>query len=107
MADNFPKYSDTAQSLLLANLGFYDTQIPDALRIYLRSLLELAHRELQRAGIILSTGDLYDDQLQAMYAAWLYRNASKGLAKPPMLAQEIRDRQVEAALAAANEEANA
>ena len=44
------------------------------------------------------------DQLQSMYAAYLYRSASKGLAKPPMLAQEIRDRQVEQALAAADEE---
>ena len=100
-------YSETAEALLLANLGFYDTAIPEALRNYLKSLLNLAHRELQRAGIILATGDLYDDQLQSMYAAWLYRNASKGLAKPPMLAQEIRDRQVEAALAAASEEASA
>ena len=107
MADTSVKYSVTAKSLLLANLGFYDTQIPDALQIYLQSLLEIAHRELQRAGIIINPGDLYDDQLQAMYAAWLYRNASKGLAKPPMLAQEIRDRQVEAALATACEEASA
>lgn len=107
MADTSVKFSDTAQSLLLANLGFYDTKIPDALQIYLQSLLEIAHRELQRAGIIINPGDLYDDQLQAMYAAWLYRNASKGLAKPPMLAQEIRDRQVETALAAASEEASA
>ena len=97
-------YSETAEALLLANLGFYDTAIPDALKNYLHSLLNIAHRELQRAGIVLAQGDLYDDQLQSMYAAYLYRSASKGLAKPPMLAQEIRDRQVEQALAAADEE---
>ena len=103
MADTNIQYSEAAETLLLANLGFYDTKIPDALQSYLRSLLNLAHRKLARAGIHLTQGDLYDDQLQVMYAAWLYRNVNKGLAKPPMLAQEIRDRQVELALAAAEE----
>lgn len=98
MADTPENYSETAEALLLANLGFYDTKIPDALKTYLRSLLNQAYLQLLRTGIILAPGDLYDDQLQVMYAAWLYRNAGKGLAKPEMLVQEIRNRQVENAL---------
>lgn len=99
-------YSETAEALLLADLGFYDTAIPESLKNHLKSLLKLAHRKLQRADIFITPGDLYDDQLQAMYAAWLYRNAKKGLPKPPALSQEIRDRQVETALAP-NEEVSA
>ena len=70
----------------------------------MKSLLSTAFRQLARAGINLVPGQLYDDQLQVMYAAWLYRKASEGAAKPPMLIQEIRNRQVENALTAAEEE---
>lgn len=93
-------YSDTAVVLLRANLGYYGSTIPDDLLTYLQSLLSTAFRHLARAGIKLAPGQLYDDQLQVMYAAWLYRKSSEGTAKPPMLIQEIRDRQVELALAA-------
>lgn len=97
-------YSDTAVVLLRANLGYYGSTIPDDLLTYLQSLLSTAFRQLTRAGIKLVPGQLYDDQLQVMYAAWLYRKASEGTAKPPMLIQEIRDRQVEQALASDEEE---
>lgn len=96
-------YSDAAEVLLLSTLGFYNTEIPFPLQEHLRTLLNQAYRQLERAGIQLKIGDLYDDQLQVMYAAWLYRNAGLGAEKPPMLAQEIRDRQVENALAAQEE----
>lgn len=106
MADANPNYSEAAVVLLRANLGYYDSTIPDDLLSYLKSLLSMAYRQLTRTGINLVPGQLYDDQLQVMYAAWLYRKASEGAAKPPMLIQEIRDRQVEQALAA-DEEASA
>lgn len=99
MADTPVNYSETAVVLLRANLGYYGTTIPEDLLEYLKSLLAEAFRQLARAGIYLVPGLLYDDQLQVMYAAWLYRNGALGAAKPPMLAQEIRDRQVELALA--------
>lgn len=97
-------YSDAAVVLLRANLGYYGSTIPEDLLSYLKSLLSTAFRQLARAGINLVPGQLYDDQLQVMYAAWLYRKASEGAAKPPMLIQEIRDRQVENALTADEEE---
>lgn len=97
-------YSDAAVVLLRANLGYYGSTIPEDLLSYLKSLLSTAFRQLARSGINLVPGHLYDDQLQVMYAAWLYRKASEGAAKPPMLIQEIRNRQVENALTAAEEE---
>lgn len=104
MADVIKKYSDTALILLRANLGYYGTDIPDDLLIYLNHLLGYSFDRLAAAGIRLVPGELYDDQLQVMYAAWLYRKGGEGGAKPPMLQQAIRDRQVENALQSADEE---
>lgn len=106
MADNPVKYSETAVVLLRANLGYYGSTIPDDLLAYLKSLLETAFLRLGRANIHLTPGNLYDDELQVMYAAWLYRKRIEGTAKPESLTQEIRDRQVEQALTA-DEEASA
>ena len=106
MADATRDYSESAVTLLRANLGYYGSSIPDDLLAYLKNLLTVASRNLARAGIQLVPGQLYDDQLQVMYAAWLYRKASEGSAMPLMLVQEIRDRQVEQALTA-DEEASA
>ena len=106
MADATRDYSESAVTLLRANLGYYGSSIPDDLLAYLKNLLTVASRNLARAGIQLVPGQLYDDQLQVMYAAWLYRKASEGSAMPLMLVQEIRDRQGEQALTA-DEEASA
>ena len=93
-------YSDTAVALLKANLGYYG-EIPAEVETYLLSLLDYAFRRLlQTAGIHLTHGDLMDDQLQVMYAAWLYRKGGDGAAKPPMLQEAIRDYQVSKALGA-------
>lgn len=103
MADPVTNFSPEAVVLLRANLGFYGSTIPEDLLSYLESLLSAAYRQLARAGVYLVPGTLYDDELQVMYAAWLYRKRTDGAAKPPMLIQEIRDRQVEQALAADEE----
>lgn len=98
MAETSQNYSETALTLLKANLGYYG-QIPDEVTAYLQSLLDYAHRRLsQTAGIFLTPGDLVDDQLQVMYAAWLYRKGGEGSEKPPMLKDAIRDYQMHKAL---------
>ena len=98
MAETSTTYSDAALSLLNANLGYYG-QIPDEVTAYPQSLLDYAHRRLaQTAGIFLTPGDLVDDQLQVMYAAWLYRKGGEGSEKPPMLKDAIRDYQLHKAL---------
>lgn len=91
-------YSDTALALLKADLGYYDSEIPTPVEMDLANLLEVAYIRLGRAGVKLNVGDLNDDQLQAMYAAWLYRKRRGGSEKSPMLKQEILDRQVDNAL---------
>ena len=98
MAETSTTYSDAALSLLKSNLGYYG-QIPEEVTAYLQSLLDYAHRRLaQTAGIFLTPGDLVDDQLQVMYAAWLYRKGGEGSEKPPMLKDAIRDYQLHKAL---------
>ena len=101
MAEIPKNYSDTAVALLKANLGYYGS-IPQEVETYLHSLLSYAFQRLANtAGIHLAPGDLYDDQLQVMYAAWLYRKGGEGTEKPPMLKEAIRDYQVGKAMAEA------
>lgn len=98
MENPSPNYSNTAVALLKANLGYYG-EIPSEVETYLLSLLDYAFRRLLlTAGIHLTPGDLMDDQLQVMYAAWLYRKGGEGTAKPPMLQEAIRDYQVSKAM---------
>lgn len=103
MAGTTQTYSNTALELLKANLGYYGN-IPHEVETYLLSLLEYVfHRLAETAQIHLTPGDLYDDQLQVMYAAWLYRNGGTGAGKPPMLKEAIKDYQVGKAMAADEE----
>lgn len=82
-----------ALAFLKADLGYFNTKIPDDLTSYLQGLIITAGISLQKRGILLEAGNAADDQFLASYAAWLYRNKT-GAAMPVSLAQEIRDRQV-------------
>ena len=99
-----PNYSAAALALLKADLGHYGAELPGDVENHLVDLLEVSYRRLARAGINLDPGNIDDDQLQAMYAAWLYRKRLDGSEKSPMLKQEMRDRQVDLALAPDEEE---
>lgn len=90
-----PNYSAAALALLKADLGYYNSDLPPDVNTHLINLLQVSCRRLARAGINLNVGDINDDQLQAMYAAWLYRKRQDGSEKSQMLKQEIRDRQVD------------
>lgn len=104
MAEAKVNYSANAVVLLKANLGYFG-EIPSEVETYLTHLLDYAFRRLaETAEIHLTPGDLYDDQLQVMYAAWLYRKGGEGSEKPPMLKEAIRDYQVGKAMAANTEE---
>lgn len=98
MAENSSNYSATALSLLKANLGYYG-QIPNEVTANLQSLLDYAYLRLaQSAEIKLTPGNLLDDMLQVMYAAWIYRNGVSGAEKHPMLKEAIKDYQLHSAL---------
>lgn len=90
--------NNVALSLLKASLGYYGSTLDPAVETYLGQLLETAEVALAERGIVLDSSDVYDAQLLSMYAGWLYRKGKTGEAKPPMLKDEIRDRQVKNAL---------
>lgn len=94
------KYTDSALALLRANLGFYNTEIPADLEVYLRKLLEYSFDAFRGAGIDLSVGCLTDDMDQMSFAAWMYRNGTSNAGKPQQLREMIRNRQVRLALEA-------
>lgn len=103
MANEKQNYSENAVMLLKANLGYYG-EVPPEVDVYLIGLLDYAYQRLAKtADIYLIPGDMYDDLLQVMYAAWLYRKGGDGTEKPPMLKESIRDYQVSKALEAGME----
>lgn len=91
--------NQTALALLKADLGYYDAAIPAELETYLSSILASAEKRILRAGVVLVAGDVDDDLFLSMYAAWMYRKRVDGSPKPQMLKDEIRNRQVDEALA--------
>lgn len=97
-------YSDTALALLKSGLGFYNTNIPEDVENYLKHLLNYAYDALFQIGVYLQLGRILDDQLQSMYAQWLYRHGAQGQAMPPMLRLAIREWQLASALEAARSE---
>lgn len=100
MAEIPKLYSDLALSILKASLGFFGTTPDPAVEQWLTACLSAADRELRvECGIQLTHGDVYDDNLQAMYALWIYSKRRSGEGKPQMLVRAIRNRQVCKALA--------
>lgn len=98
MAESVTNYSETAVVLLKANIGFFDSEIPEVMDVYLRFLLGKAFFDFADMGISLQPGVLFDDFDQAAYAAWLYRNGVTGAGKNEMLKNIIRNRQVNQAV---------
>lgn len=90
---------ENALAFLKADLGFFDANIPSILEQHLQGLIFTAQERIrENYKIVLKRGNANDDQLVAMYAAWLYRNRITGEGMKPMLTQELRDRQVNQAL---------
>lgn len=96
MAGVYPNlFSDLALGLLKASLGFFGSALDASVETYLKNCLSTADRELdEECGILLNHGDVYDDNLQAMYALWIYTKRKTGEGKPEMLRRAIRNRQV-------------
>ena len=86
-------------ALLKANLGFYDSALPEGLDAELNSLIATAEERLQGVcGIRLDPNSQSDAQLISSFAAWLYRSKVTGAGKPQALKDDIKDRQVHQAL---------
>lgn len=99
MADVTTKFSPTAKTLLLSNLGFFGTEIPPELEEHLEFLLSYSFEKFAKKNIHLEPGKLEDDMDQMVFAAWMYRNGINGNGKHEMLKSIIRNRQVSNALA--------
>lgn len=98
MADVTTKFSPAGKTLLLSNLGFFNTEIPSELDAYLESLLNYSFDKFAQKNIHLTPGVLEDDMDQMVFAAWMYRNGINGSGKTEMLKSIIRNRQVSNAL---------
>ena len=105
MADYPDQFSPAALSILKSSLGFFGAALDADVEAHLKNCLNAASRELEEeCGIVLTHGDIYDDNLQASYALWLYTKRRTGEGKPQMLSRAIRNRQVCNALTAAAKE---
>ena len=100
---NYPElFSASALGILKSSLGFFGSKVDPDVETHLKNCLTAADRELEEeCGIILSHGDIYDDNLQATYALWIYSKRRTGEGKSEMLRRAIRNRQVCKALTAA------
>lgn len=81
-------------SLLITNVGYTPTSVPESARELLYSDAEMARAALLRSGIEIDEAVPADAMLLVAYASWLFTKRRTGEAKPPMLTAEIRDRQV-------------
>lgn len=64
-------YTETQLALLKTDLGLM--RLTDDQKTYMGKLLEMAASAIAREGITLEEGNVEDDMLIEMYAAWLYR----------------------------------
>ena len=86
-------HTETEYQMLKVDLGFYG-EPPPQVKTYMERLLESAHSSLKSYGITVNTEDMKDEELVAMYAAWLYRKRDTGEGKPRMLREALNDRKV-------------
>ena len=86
-------YTAIEYQMLKADLGFYGDP-PEAVGEYMGRLLESARTALASSGVTIDPEDMRDEELVAMYAAWLYRKRDSGGEKPRMLREALNDRKV-------------
>lgn len=102
MADAITTKHPVALGLLKASLGFFDSALESSMEKYLAQLIDTAEKRLSgECKILVTAGDINDEQLLAMYADWLYSKRKTGAGKPEMLRESIRNRQTRDALNAA------
>lgn len=92
-------YTETEYQMLKADLGFYGDP-PATVAAYMQQLIGAAKLALARSGVTLDETDTADEELVAMYAAWLYRKRDAGGGKPRMLREALNDRKVHEAVGA-------
>ena len=75
-------------AMLKIDLGITNNHYDERLKQY----LTFAANEIKREGIKLLADDLTDDNLQIMYAAWMWRKRQDGDEMPRMLRYALNNR---------------
>lgn len=79
---------ETMLTALKVDLGISTTAYDERLRQYLM----MAGRAIKTEGITLDLQDFYDQTLQVMYAAWLWRKRDSQEGMPRMLRYQLNNR---------------
>lgn len=80
--------TETKLQMLKIDLGITTTAYDERLTQYLQA----AKKEIEREGVILSFDSQDDDNLQIMYAAWMWRKRDTGEGMPRMIRWQINNR---------------
>lgn len=79
---------DSMLAALKVDLGISTDAYDDRLKQY----LHMAGRSIKTEGITLDLQDYYDQNLQVMYAAWLWRKRDSNDGMPRMLRYQLNNR---------------
>ena len=80
--------TETKLQMLKIDLGITTTAYDERLTQYLQA----AKNEIEREGVVLSFDSQDDDNLQIMYAAWMWRKRDTGEGMPRMIRWQINNR---------------
>lgn len=86
----------TVYNLMLADLGYTGTDIPDETKALLEAKLAAAVVQLAEKGLTLDLSAVADNELLSAYAAWMYRQRSSESPMPPYLRYALNNRIVRA-----------
>ena len=93
MDNNAAMVNPAALALLKTSLG-RTGQVPEAVEKVMAGKLEQAQARIRRYGLELDLTDMADLQFLVSVADYLYRKRDAGPGLPPMIRDEIHDRQV-------------
>ena len=82
----------TAYNLMVADLGYTGTDIPDETKTLMEAKLAAAVVQLEAKGITLDLDTPTDNELLSAYAAWVYRQRASEAAMPPYLRYALNNR---------------
>lgn len=82
----------TAYNLMVADLGYTGTDIPDETKTLMQTKLAAAVVQLEAKGITLDLAAPADNELLSAYAAWMYRQRASESAMPTYLRYALNNR---------------
>lgn len=82
----------TAYNLMVADLGYTGTDIPDETKTLMEAKLAAAVVQLEAKGIKLDLSAPTDNELLSAYAAWMYRQRASETPMPTYLRYALNNR---------------